>query len=558
MEPVIQYGETDWQFLKRLGSHLHIPLYADSLSKKRVLYLGMEKGIPLRQGVETCSVGISRKYHEVDHRKDNVARKEYVYHKVRSKENGQIGDLMETGSGAWAAVSDGKAVMFESSSRMELTAAGPVRLEAARIHAYTPQEINMFKSPAYCEEREKDIIPSGTRSNPPTGTGDAGFMLNYEFNAISDVSILCGQEFTRYRPYNDDPEETELDLDGFCWEELLGNCLAGLAAVGTVTALAAYGASVVLTGGATAAFAPWVVGRLAGFCGTAAVGGMAINDYRRQEVSSLGSYALTGMTSSAEGAVAGAAFFMVPYASEVVMAQAAQYGMTGIMLPTGAFVSGETIMTAAMTTGYTMTGSNMLVKVNDSMAGLTRTNMMAGAMGQANYQLVKETSAQASNKVMEFGLSNPRLYGTNNNTQRKSGSIKSEETYKQHTDGTGVRNRKGQPVPVTEKNLDMALDPETYANTIAEKYGINLKGSGQDITIKYNPDLRPGTYGRTTAVNPNVIEIGPDALMSETELANTIAHELNHARDFIRGGIAPEPSAYSAGDALEDYINGGR
>ena len=66
----------------------------------------------------------------------------------------------------------------------------------------------------------------------------------------------------------------------------------------------------------------------------------------------------------------------------------------------------------------------MLVKVNDSMAGLTRTNMMAGAMGQANYQLVKETSAQASNKVMEFGLSNPRLYGTNNNTQRKSGSIK--------------------------------------------------------------------------------------------------------------------------------------
>ncbi len=558
MEPVIQYGETDWQFLKRLGSHLHIPLYADSLSKKRVLYLGMEKGIPLRQGVETCSVGISRKYHEVDHRKDNVARKEYVYHKVRSKENGQIGDLMETGSGAWAAVSDGKAVMFESSSRMELTAAGPVRLEAARIHAFTPQEINMFKSPAYCEEREKDIIPSGTRSNPPTGTGDAGFMLNYEFNAISDVSILCGQEFTRYRPYNDDPEETELDLDGFCWEELLGNCLAGLAAVGTVTALAAYGASVVLTGGATAAFAPWVVGRLAGFCGTAAVGGMAINDYRRQEVSSLGSYALTGMTSSAEGAVAGAAFFMVPYASEVVMAQAAQYGMTGIMLPTGAFVSGETIMTAAMTTGYTMTGSNMLVKVNDSMAGLTRTNMMAGAMGQANYQLVKETSAQASNKVMEFGLSNPRLYGTNNNTQRKSGSIKSEETYKQHTDGTGVRNRKGQPVPVTEKNLDMALDPETYANTIAEKYGINLKGSGQDITIKYNPDLRPGTYGRTTAVNPNVIEIGPDALMSETELANTIAHELNHARDFIRGGIAPEPSAYSAGDALEDYINGGR
>ena len=98
-------------------------------------------------------------------------------------------------------------------------------------------------------------FPAGQGAIRQRGTGDAGFMLNYEFNAMSDVSILCGQEFTRYRPYNDDPEETELDLDGFCWEELLGNCLAGLAAVGTVTALAAYGASVVLTGGATAAFA---------------------------------------------------------------------------------------------------------------------------------------------------------------------------------------------------------------------------------------------------------------------------------------------------------------
>ena len=124
--------------------------------------------------------------------------------------------------------------------------------------------------------------------------------------------------------------------------------------------------------------------------------------------------------------------------------------------------------------------------------------------------------------------------------------------------GTDVRNRQGRPVLATEKTLDMALNPETYANTIAEKYGINLRGSGQSITIKYNADLRPGIYGRTTAANPYVIEIGSDALVSEEELANTIAHELNHARDFIRGGIAPESSAYSSGNALSDYIMGER
>lgn len=70
--------------------------------------------------------------------------------------------------------------------------------------------------------------------------------------------------------------------------------------------------------------------------------------------------------------------------------------------------------------------------------------------------------------------------------------------------------------------------------------------------------MRLGIYGRTTEANPNVIEIGPDALMSKAELANTIAHELNHARDFIRGGVLPESSAYSSGNALANYISRGR
>ncbi len=40
-EPLIQYGETDWQFLKRLGSHLHIPLYADCEADNKVLHFGI-------------------------------------------------------------------------------------------------------------------------------------------------------------------------------------------------------------------------------------------------------------------------------------------------------------------------------------------------------------------------------------------------------------------------------------------------------------------------------------------------------------------------------------
>lgn len=71
-----------------------------------------------------------------------------------------------------------------------------------------------------------------------------------------------------------------------------------------------------------------------------------------------------------------------------------------------------------------------------------------------------------------------------------------------------------------------------------------MRGSGQDIVIEFNPQLT--SLGRTRASNPNVIEIGPSAFVSESELANTIAHELNHARSFwlvemLRNGGAMVP-----------------
>ena len=110
-----------------------------------------------------------------------------------------------------------------------------------------------------------------------------------------------------------------------------------------------------------------------------------------------------------------------------------------------------------------------------------------------------------------------------------------------------------------DKTYEMALNPELYANEVAKKYGINLKGSGQKISILYNPEL--ASAGKTRAVKPNVIELGTSAFVSEEELANTIAHELNHARSFLKGGDAPEwgkGGAYPAGNALAEYIRGER
>jgi RHS repeat-associated protein len=118
----------------------------------------------------------------------------------------------------------------------------------------------------------------------------------------------------------------------------------------------------------------------------------------------------------------------------------------------------------------------------------------------------------------------------------------------------GVRLRLGQAVAPMEKTLEMALDPEVYAQSVAQRYGINLRGSGQQISLKFNPSLV--SAGKSRQATPTIIEFGPSALRSEAELANTIAHELNHARSWLRGGLAPESTAYAAGDALEEFIKG--
>ena len=124
------------------------------------------------------------------------------------------------------------------------------------------------------------------------------------------------------------------------------------------------------------------------------------------------------------------------------------------------------------------------------------------------------------------------------------------------TFGAQERYRIGRPVPATEKNLEMALNPAYYSSVISQKYHIHLKGSKQEIIIVFNPNLK--SSGRVKKARPNVIELGPLAFSSERELANTIAHELNHARSYLRGGTAPESTAYAAGDTLDEYIRGVR
>ncbi|WP_217551178.1 RHS repeat-associated core domain-containing protein [Streptomyces sp. GbtcB6] len=121
-----------------------------------------------------------------------------------------------------------------------------------------------------------------------------------------------------------------------------------------------------------------------------------------------------------------------------------------------------------------------------------------------------------------------------------------------------------------ERTLDNSLDKTTYLYDVAAKYGINLRGSGQDIGILFDPDLNIGTNGVTRAADGgNLIRVGPDGIFDDATAANTIAHELRHARYFLKHGTfegeehgdgdsLDDCTPYGSGNALEDWIEGNR
>jgi hypothetical protein len=81
-------------------------------------------------------------------------------------------------------------------------------------------------------------------------------------------------------------------------------------------------------------------------------------------------------------------------------------------------------------------------------------------------------------------------------------------------------------------------------------------------------DLGVGT-GRLGRTLPDeggrIIRIGPDSLVDEPTLANTIAQELSHARDILAGRAGKphgfgdsvaDGTPYGSGNALEAWIRG--
>lgn len=93
--PLIQYEETDWEFLKRICSHFHSTIFSDLKSGKPEFFLGMPKGVERRmEGVQILGEGFQNMHGEASGRAGAIHQKPVLELEVTTRENWQTGDIL--------------------------------------------------------------------------------------------------------------------------------------------------------------------------------------------------------------------------------------------------------------------------------------------------------------------------------------------------------------------------------------------------------------------------------------------------------------------------------
>lgn len=93
--PVMQYKETDWEFIKRMVSIYHIPVITNLTSEKVVLSAGVsgkEAGSLEKKHYKT---GVSKKYYELGGSACGLSKRLFRYYRVETKKIFRLGDRIE-------------------------------------------------------------------------------------------------------------------------------------------------------------------------------------------------------------------------------------------------------------------------------------------------------------------------------------------------------------------------------------------------------------------------------------------------------------------------------
>lgn len=89
--PIYQYQETDWEFLKRMGSHCQTSLLAAGISLKPQLYFGLPKGDRRDgEGIRQKKIFFAQSYYTYD--KGLYHKQRFICHEIVTHENWNVGD----------------------------------------------------------------------------------------------------------------------------------------------------------------------------------------------------------------------------------------------------------------------------------------------------------------------------------------------------------------------------------------------------------------------------------------------------------------------------------
>ncbi|WP_302769140.1 hypothetical protein [Roseburia inulinivorans] len=302
---LIQYQETDWNFLKRMASQLGLPLVPDISYYYPRFYLGLPEGEKKELGeILSCDMCFDGRYYAVSGR-CTVDRKDFICYDVVTGTRLSLGDRV-TYEGRELTVSRKKTelvrgeVLFtyrlagESYTRVapeenpdytgmsfvgEVTAACGERVELAfdmdrasaggNSYGFAPATGNLMycmpqkgtKTSLYIGNgNEAQGIATGCiRTNGSTCEGttiesNGGLVLmakeGIRLESMTGIAMqgISASKYTGYPPYDDAPKEGEFDWEGFTRNLAIGLGVVAVCAIGAAISIATLGAGSILAG----------------------------------------------------------------------------------------------------------------------------------------------------------------------------------------------------------------------------------------------------------------------------------------------------------------------
>ena len=164
-------------------------------------------------------------------------------------------------------------------------------------------------------------------------------------------------------------------------------------------------------------------------------------------------------------------------------------------------IPGELIALTGLA-GYTVTFSDIAVKINDAQADLTGTNALSGMLGEENYQDIKGLTQTGSSIILMAGLSNPNFWVKNQGTTNTN--IGEIAAYDNSEGGTDSKIRpsntydidakpSGTSTKITDKMDDTTRRSLIRENEAAEtiaRNGYNIEQNPIVEGTTRNPDYR--------------------------------------------------------------------